>query len=139
MLMQELGPDSADIVLIQQAGHRWQVDYEDGESAFVSQISDEGRIELMARAGPLPESAHPQLLEALLAFNLLGAGNGGVRAGLQMDQRSVCLLRDLDSAALDTAGLRDALRSLVALACNWRPVLSPTPETSPFFNPKELP
>lgn len=138
--MQELGPESHDVVLIQQLEHRWQVHYEDGESAFVSLVGDGGRVELMARVGLLPQTPTPHLLESLLAFNLLGNESGGTRAALQVEERAICLLRDQELAPLSLGGLRDALRSLVALACSWRPLISASAqEAPPLFNPKESP
>lgn len=135
-LMQDIGPHSADVAsVVQDDSNAWAVGFQDGSLVQLTWLDGPPRLELLARVTRLEPLLAHELLEGLLMFNLLSADSGGARMALSASDRSLYLMRDLPPDALSLDGLRDALRSLAAMAGKWRDALAaqragPTPPSS---------
>jgi hypothetical protein len=133
-LLQDIGPQSADIVsVVQDDTNAWAIGFQDDSQVQVHWFDNPARFELTAAVTPLPPLASREVLEGLLMFNLLSSHNGGTRMALSAPDRTLHLMRDLPSEGLNLHNLRDALRSLASMAQHWRDALAAqqTPATSP--------
>lgn len=123
-LLQDIGPQSADIVsVVQDDIDAWAIQFQDESLVQVHWLDNPGRLELTAAVTQLAPLASREVLEGLLMFNLLSPHNGGTRMALSAPDRSLHLMRDLPPEGLSLHQLRDALRSLASMAQYWRDAL----------------
>lgn len=124
-VLQDLGPRSTDVVsVVQDDVNAWAVTFQDDSLVQLTWQEGPPRLELLARVSRLAPLPAREVLEGLLMFNLLSADSGGARMALGASDRGLYLMRDLPLASLDLDTLRDALRSLAAMATSWHEALS---------------
>lgn len=136
-MLQDIGPQSADIVsVVQDDTNAWAISFQDDSLVQLLWLEGPPRLELLSGVTRLDPLAAREVLEGLLMFNLLSSTTGGVRMALSAPDRTLHLMRDLPLESLNLHGLRDALRALAAMARHWREALatreSPTSAQSPF-------
>ena len=130
-LLQDIGPQSADIVsVVQDDTHTWAIGFQDESVVQVHWLENPGRLELTAAVTQLPPLAPREVLEGLLMFNLLSPHNGGTRMALSAPDRTLHLMRDLPPEGLGLHALGDALRTLASMAQHWREALAAQPAQS---------
>jgi len=124
-LLQDLAPQCADVALVvQNDTNAWNVSFRDDSQLQLTWLEGPPRLELLARITRLDPLVSREVLEGLLMFNLLSADSRGARMALSASDRSLYLMRDLPLETLQFDGLRDSLRSLAAVASQWREALT---------------
>lgn len=124
-ILQDLGPQSADVVsVVQDEVNAWAVTFRDESLVQLTWLEGPPRLELLAGIGRLDPQAAREVLEGLLMFNLLSADSGGARMALSASDRALYLMRDLPLGSLSLDGVRDALRSLAGAGQAWREALA---------------
>lgn len=124
-LLQDLAPQNADVASVDQNDtNAWTVSFRDDSQLQVTWLESPPRLELLARITRLDPLVAREVLEGLLMFNLLSADSRGARMALSASDRALYLMRDLPLESLHFDGLRDSLRSLAALASQWREALT---------------
>ena len=82
------------------------------------------RLYLTMELGPLPEARREDVLQSLLAFNVLGIETGGVRMALDRPGGQVLQVCDILTAGIDVTQVAQVVESLLAKAEAWRALLA---------------
>jgi len=123
LIVQELGPASADVDSVVQQDDSWIVTLENGRTVHLCWREEPPRLELMAPFSKLPDEASLEAHRVLLMFNFLSVDNGGCRMGLSAVDDLLLLIRDLPEAHLSLQTIQSAIRSIVDLGSKWDSVL----------------
>ena len=106
--------------VLQSSPARWVLGFTDDLQMDVQIHEATNRIILSAEAGTVREENRLSTMEALLAFNLLWATTGCLRAGLAPKDPTVILIADLGLPDLTDDRLARLIGRLAETARQWR-------------------
>jgi hypothetical protein len=125
LLLDELGPSTDAIVLIEQATPlMWLIVVEGYASAFALRLDDtRGIVTLTAELGRPQEATQFRIYEALLTYNGLADLHGGVRMALREPGGPVVQEFDAHLPTLQLDGLRQLLLDFSRKASAWEEII----------------
>lgn len=106
--------------VVQSAPDRWVIGFTDDLQMDIQIDEATNRIVLSAEAGTVREDGRVNTMEALLAFNLLWATTGCLRAGLAPKDPTVILMADLGLPDMTDERLGRLILRLAETARGWR-------------------
>jgi hypothetical protein len=133
LLMDELGPSSASIVLIEQAAPQvWLLALDQFESAISLRLDAEtGCVTLSCELGRPQEEERYRIYEALLTYNGLAELHGGIRMALREPNGVVIQEFDIQVQRLDLNLLNQVISDFCKKASAWEQIIE-SAETTPF-------
>lgn len=124
-LVEAFGPASSDVAaVVQHADNVWAVTFLDNTQAVLKWCDAPDRLETSTQVARFEQPLSTEMLEVLLAFNLLSSETQGARMAWEPQDRTLHLIRDLPQAGCELEPLQNSLRSLVGTADYWREALT---------------
>ena len=112
--------DSGIESVVQTSPSRWVLGFTDDLQMELQIDEATNRIVLSAESGTLREDDRLGTMTALLAFNLMWAENGCLRAGLSPTDPTLILMADLGLPDLTDERLARLIQRLAGTARGWR-------------------
>ncbi len=123
-VIEALGPLGSDVsAVIAHAEDAWVVSFLDDTQAVLRWCNTPERLQTSTQVAQFEQALSAEMLEVLLAFNLLSDQTQGARMAWEPRDRTLHLVRDLPQAECRTDTLLESLRSLVGTADYWREAL----------------
>lgn len=124
LVIEELGPSTEAIVLIEQAAPRlWLVVMEDDSVIGLRLDEDRGTLTLSCELGRPQDAVKHRVHEALLSYNGLSDLHGGVRMALREPGGPVVQEFDIQVASLQTDEFRALILDFCRKASAWEEII----------------